>query len=210
MKKILFVVALLAAMTANAQMKDTFDSNEYAWTEMSGDAGDAIIIDGKMHMEGKKSGNTIASALKITDGGDPAFVETHCYAPFDFNEDFELSCTAFVKEVGGDKNFGLMFNYIDDGNYSVFMVKEGRASVATIREYKISGQNRNDIKLKAQKKTEVKLQMKKADGRLKFYVNDMEALKVPEIGHYRLESTGIGFVVYGKTTVDFDDLEIKQ
>ena len=57
MKKLLVALFALGTLTANAQtFKDTFDSNSMGWTEISGKDGEAVIKEGVMHLEGKKSG----------------------------------------------------------------------------------------------------------------------------------------------------------
>lgn len=129
MRKLLLVVAvLMLPFVANAQFKDTFDSNKLGWTEISGKDGDAVIVDGKMHIEGKKSGNSLFGALTGTQG-EPSYIETHCYAPLDFKKDFEIKCDAYVKKISDNNTFGIILNYIDEGNYIAFIITEGQAAL---------------------------------------------------------------------------------
>ncbi len=192
MRKIMLVVAFMAVITANAQIVDTFDTNEYGWTETSADDGEALIMDGKMHVEGKNSESRIS---------------THCYAPLDIENDFEIKCDAFVKSVSEKNEFGLIVNYRDDYNFIVFRVTEGAALYERFVDGKLVGRFGNTIKLKSQKKTELKLGLKSTFNKLEFYVNDMKAL---ELRYFPLETTGVGFYVYGKQSIDFDNLEFIQ
>lgn len=203
---ILFMFASAFMLSANAQMKDTFDSNKFGWTEVSGKDGDALIIDGKMHIEGKKSGTSLFGALAGVQGA-PSFVETHCYAPVDVKKDFEIKCDAFVKKISDNNTFGLILNYIDEGNYMAFVISEGQAMLIRVKDYNMVGRIRADIKLKSQKKADIKLKIKSTFQKLEFFINDMKAL---ECRYLPLESSGIGFYVFGQQTIDFDNLEIIQ
>lgn len=207
MRKLLLAVAvLMLPFVANAQFKDTFDSNKLGWTEISGKDGDAVIVDGKMHIEGKKSGNSLFGALTGTQG-EPSYIETHCYAPLDFKKDFEIKCDAYVKKINDNNTFGMILNYIDEGNFMAFMITEGQATLVRYNDYKLIGRIRANIKLKSQKKAELNLKIKSTFQKLEFFINDMKAL---EARYLPLESTGIGFYVLGQQTIDFDNLEIIQ
>lgn len=207
MKRLLFVaVTLMLSLAVNAQFKDTFDSNKLGWTEITGKDGDAVIIDGKMHMEGKKSGNSLFGALTGIQG-EPSYIETHCYAPLDFKKDFEIKCDAYVKKINDNNTFGMILNYIDEGNYIAFIITEGQAALVRYSDYKLVGRIRADIKLKSQKKAELNLKVKSTFQKMEFFINDMKAL---EARYLPLESTGIGFCVFGQQTIDFDNLEIIQ
>ncbi|MCD8289021.1 MAG: hypothetical protein LUC49_04600 [Prevotella sp.] len=208
MKKFLFAAALMVSVAANAQIIDEFDTNQYGWTECSGHDGDAMILDGKMHIVGKKTGTSLFSALTGVSTGEPSFIETHCYAPIDVTKDFEISCDASIKNALYGGRFGLILDYYDEGNFIVFIVSsEGQATFLRYKEYRLVGRIKNNIKLKYQKETDVKLAVKNTYNKLQFYVNDMEAL---ECRYVNLTSSGIGFFVYSRETVDFDNLVINQ
>lgn len=203
---LLIIVSLAFSLSVNAQVKDTFDSNKLGWTEISGKDGDALIIEGKMRIEGKKSGNSIFGAL-TGNQGEPSFIETHCYAPIDVKKDFEIKCDAFVKKISDNNIFGIILNYIDEGNYMAFIISEGQAALIRYVDYKMVGRIRADIKLKSQKKADLKLKVKSSYQRLEFFINDMKAL---ECRYLPLESNGMGFYVLGQQTIEFDNLEIIQ
>lgn len=117
MKKVFFILVLLMLpFIANAQFIDTFDSNKLGWTEISGKDGEALITEGKLRIEGKKSGTSLFGTLAGVQG-EPSYIETHCYAPLDFKKDFEIKCDAYVKKINENNTFGVILNYIDEGNF---------------------------------------------------------------------------------------------
>lgn len=208
MKKIiLLAVVVFMAVSVNAQiLKDTFDSNILGWTETSGKDGEAVIKDGTMHMVGKKGSNTTMSVLfgvKTT----PSFVETHCFAGFDVNKNFEIKCKANVKKITGNNEFGIILDYVDNGNFIIFTIEEGQASFVRYKEGHVIGAIINDLKIKEKKKADLDLSIKSSYQKLQFFVNGMLAI---EARYVPISSSGIGFYIYGEHTVDFDDLEIIQ
>ena len=52
---ILMIVAIASSMNIYSQIKETFDSNSWQWTEYSDDKGSAYIIDGVMRLESKSN-----------------------------------------------------------------------------------------------------------------------------------------------------------
>lgn len=207
MKKVFFtLVLLMLPFIVNAQFIDTFDSNKLGWTEISGKDGDALIIEGKLRIEGKKSGSSLFGTLTGIQG-EPSYIETHCYAPLDFKKDFEIKCDAYVKKINDNNTFGIILNYIDEGNFIAFMITEGQAALVRYNDYRMIGRIRADIKLKSQKKADLNFKIKSSFQKLEFFINDMKAL---EARYLPLESTGIGFCVFGQQVVEFDNLEIHQ
>ncbi|WP_075558535.1 hypothetical protein [Parabacteroides timonensis] len=206
MKHLLISIGLLLATITNAQIKDTFDSNSLGWTEASSSDGEAVIRDGVMHMESKKGASNFATIMFGTKA-EPSFVETHTYGGFDPNKDFEITCEALVKKIDENNVFGIMLDYIDEGNFLLFVVTEQQSYLYRFKDYQMVGRIKNRIKLKSQKKVSLDFKVKSSYQRLQFYVNDMLAL---EARYLPLTSSGIGFYVFGKQTVDFDNLEIKQ
>ena len=64
MKKIFFltVCCVMAALASNAQLKETFDSNSWQWSEYSTQLGKAYIIDGVMRLESKSDKTDVTYA----------------------------------------------------------------------------------------------------------------------------------------------------
>lgn len=206
MKKILLVFLTLVVVNLNAQVKDSFESNKFGWTETSAKDGEAVIKDGKMHIVGKK-GNNAAMSLLFGIRTEPSFIETHCFLGYDVTKDFEIKCEAFVKKITGENVLGIILDYIDSGNFIAFLVEEDRASLVRFKEGKYIGGITNDLKIKDKKKAILDLSVKSTFNKLEFFVNGMKAI---ESRYVKLTSAGLGFYVLGQHTVDFDNLEIIQ
>lgn len=201
-KKILIFVAILAAYatSAMAQVKETFDSNSWQWTEYSGEYGKAYIIEGVMRLESKSdNGNTTISEMVEN-------VATHAFLPMDPVKGFNLKCAATLEKFEGKKQFGIILDYLDDMNCMVFMIKGDCAYLYRLEAGKIVSQQKNQFKLqKGKKNTTLDIQVTYLGGELEFRVNDVQAL----MAKYKpITSNGFGFFAFGKCKVDFDDVEI--
>lgn len=202
MKKIKTIIAMLAlfAVSASGQVKETFDSNSWQWTEYSGVMGRAYIIDGVMRLESKSDKDNTPIADMVAD------VATHSFLPMDPVKGFDLKCTAIVEKFEGKKQFGLILDYIDDMNCLVFMMKGDEAWLYKIKEGKVVGQQKNQFRLqKGKKNTSLDIQVTYLGGELEFRVNDVQALKCKYVP---ITSNGFGFFAFGKCKVDFDEVEI--
>lgn len=201
-KKLLLSLALVAstAVTAFGQVKETFDSNSWQWTEYSADLGRAYIIDGVMRLESKSGNDDITLAEMV------GSVATHSFLPMDPVKGFDLKCTATLEKFEGKKTFGIILDYIDDMNCIVFMIKGDCAWLLKMKEGKIVGQQKNQFKLqKGKKNTALDIQVTYIGGELEFRVNDVQALLCKYVP---ITSNGFGFFAFGKCKVDFDDVEI--
>lgn len=185
------LIALAISSLASAQVMDDFETNKLGWNEFSSKTAQATITKGVMHLESKGDRDAI----------------TYAYAPIDVTNNFEINIDALVKKVDDESCFGLIIDYLDDYNYTAFIVSEGNAKFMKVKEDKIVGQISSDIKLKEQKKASVKLTVKSSYQKVEFFVNGMKAL---ERRFLPMESNGIGLFVAGKQKIDFDNLEIKQ
>ena len=203
MKKLLFLLAFVFGMItiAHAQVKETFDSNSWQWTEYSTDMGRAYIIDGVMRLE-SKSDNYNNTSFKDMVGN----VATHSFLPMDPTKGFELKCTATLEKFEGKKMFGIILDYVDDMNCLLFMIKGDCAWLYKMKEGKIVGESKNQFKLqKGKKSTNLDIQVIYQGGELEFRVNDVQALMCKYVP---ITSNGFGFFAFGKCKVDFDDVEI--
>lgn len=196
MKKILFSLLFIASFnTIHAQILDEFDSNNYEWSEFSTKKSQAIIINGKMHMESSVD--------------EPA--TTFCYAPIDITSDFDVKCDVLVKKIDDDNVFGLLLDYLDEDNYLAFKVTEGYACFEQYREgRRVRRYPPCQIKLKEQKKAHVELEVRKESNRFVFNINGVKAMQVHFGPNYEMVSAGLGFMIGGKQKVDFDNLKIEQ
>lgn len=203
MKKRIFTIIVLAATigtNAYSQLKETFDSNSWQWTEYSADLGKAYIIDGVMRLESKSDNNNTPLADMV------ANVATHSFLPMDPAKGFDIKCTATVEKFEGKKQFGIILDYLDDMNCIVFMIKGDCAWLYKMKEGKIVGQQKNQFKLQRGKKmTSLDIEVIYMGGELEFRVNDVQALLCKYVP---ITSNGFGFFAFGKCKVDFDDVEI--
>lgn len=201
-KRVIILVALVVAISTNAfgQLKETFDSNSWQWTEYSADLGKAYIIEGVMRLESKSDNSNTPLADMV------ANVATHSFLPMDPAKGFDIKCTATVEKFEGKKQFGIILDYLDDMNCIVFMIKGDCAWLYKMKEGKIVGQQKNQFKLQRGKKTTaLDIEVIYMGGELEFRVNDVQALMCKYVP---ITSNGFGFFAFGKCKVDFDDVEI--
>lgn len=205
MKKLIIALfALVVTLTVNAQMfKDTFDSNSMGWTEVSSKDGEAVIKDGVMHLEGKKSGG-----LSLLGGTkDASQIMTHCFTSLDVQKNFEIKCKANVKKINENNMVGIVVDYMDDGNFILFAIDDKTAYFMQWRDNELVGCASNLLKITKKKNTQLDFSIKSTYKKLEFFVNGMLAL---ELRYRDLISNGVGFYTYGAQVADFDDLELIQ
>lgn len=200
MQKLLIVFALVFGMItiAYAQVKESFDSNSWQWTEYSERMGCAYIIDGVMRLESKSNNTSLANML--------GSVATHSFLPMDPVKGFDLKCTASLKRFVGKKKVGIILDYVDDMNCLAFMIEGDCAWLYKIKEGRIVGQQKNPFKLqKGKNSINLDIEIIYQGGELEFRVNDVQALMCKYVP---ITSNGFGFFACGRCKVDFDDVEI--
>ena len=203
MRKLFIALLLLGTTTVNAQtVKETFDSNSLGWTEVSDKNGEAVIKEGVMSLTGKNSGGATFFGYKL-----PWFIETHCYSSLDVTKNFEIKCDAIAKKINNAGCFGVMMDYIDNGNFMVFVIDNEYAHLMRFVDSEMIGRITNRLKLVDKKRVNIALRIKSSYQKLQFYVNDMLAI---EARYLPLESNGFGFYVLGEQVVDFDNVEFIQ
>jgi hypothetical protein len=199
------IAIFFSSITVFAQTQtENFESNSWGWTETSSKDGEAIIKEGVFHLEGNKTGYVNPSLGIKTE---PSFIETHCFAGFDPTKNFEIKCTALVKKISDNGFFGMILDYIDDGNFIVFTVQDDEAWLLRYKDYERVGRIRNGLKQKGKKSVAFNISVKSTYQKLQFYVNGMMAV---EARYLPMTSNGFGFYVHGSQTVDFDNVEIIQ
>ena len=191
---ILLFVCLSFSITAQNkfQLVDNFDSNQNGWTESVSKKSKAIIQDGVLLLESKDK---------------KGFAESFAFLGVSLKRNFELNCQATIKEMDKDNYIGLIFNGENENNLCAFLIGEG---IACLYEKRSGGWNlisSEKIKLNNKKNQIISLGIKNSFGILTFYVNGMEAISNIT---GRINFSGFGFVVSGKQTAQFDNLEITQ
>ncbi len=207
MKRIIIICSLLiCAATTHAQIIETFDSNTFGWIESVEKDGSAIIVEGVMRLEGK---NALNDTWLLKPG--ISQVMTSCYAPFDPQKNFTFKCDAIAKKISDKGFFGLVFDYMDNYNYSAFYICKGDKNAKVLYERvergELIGRRTVDLKLKQKKNATFAFELKSAFDRLEFYCNGMKAI---EVRYNPIDYCGVGFVVYGQQTIDFDNVQFIQ
>jgi hypothetical protein len=203
-KSIIAIAIMLSSLAGFTQTQtENFESNSWGWTETSSKDGEAIIKEGVFHLEGKKSGGPNFWGVPT----EPSFIETHCFAGFDPSKNFEIKCSAIVKKISDNGNFGLILDYLDEGNFNVFVVNDEEAWLVRYKDYKIVGRIRNALKQKGKKQVSLDISIKSTFQKLQFYINGMKAV---EARYLPIITNGFGFYVTGSQTVDFDNVQITQ
>ena len=136
MKKhiILIVLALGAALNMAAQIKETFDSNSWQWTEQVSDFGKVYIIDGVLRFDTNTNINIPIQQVA-------EYVSSHAYLPMDPSAGFVISCDANVDKIDDDKYFGIIMDYEDDMNFMLFTMSKNWAYWYKITEGRITKKN---------------------------------------------------------------------
>lgn len=199
MKRFVFLLLFVCAIsTLRAQLIENFDSNNWQWTEYSTSLGKAYIVDGVMRLDSDTKSDLTWEEVVGT-------VATHSFLPMDPTKGFTIKCDALVEKIDDNKPFGIILDYKDDMNCLIFLMKEDAAYLLKMKEGKIVGKQRNQFKLPKQKKAQLDIEIDYKGGELEFRVNDIQAL---QCRYVPIESNGFGFFAFGKSKVDFDNLEI--
>ena len=196
---ILMIVAIASSMNIYSQIKETFDSNSWQWTEYSDDKGSAYIIDGVMRLESKS--NEYSTFEKVV-----SEFSTHSYLPMDPTKGFRIKCSAIVSKLEDNKLFGIIFDYIDDFNCNLFMIENDKAFIFRLNDGKIVGYQHNQFKIQGdKKKAKIEIEARYKGDELEFRVNDVQAILCR---YMPIRSNGFGFFALGKCKVDIDEVEI--
>lgn len=195
---ILLVMTIYSVMTATAQLKETFDSNSWQWTEQSTNLGKVYIIDGVLRFDTDTP--TDIAVQKVAEN-----VSSHAYLPFDPTSGFTITCEAKVDKIGDDKYFGIILDYMDDMNFMCFTMSENRAFLYKVTEGRITKKWSGQLHLPKQKKAVLDFKIVYSGGELEIRVNDIQAIHAK---FAPIESNGFGFFAFGKTKIDFDNVEI--
>lgn len=195
----LFIVLVWGAIgNVSAQMKETFDSNSWQWTEQSSPLGKVYIIDGVLRFETETPTNIEWDKVAET-------LSSHAYLPFEPSGGFIITCDAFVNKVSDNRYFGLLLDYMDDMNFMCFTLSQNWALLCKISEGKITRKWKGQMHLPKQKKANINMKITYSGGDLEIRVDDIPAIHAK---YAPIETSGFGFFAFGKTKVDFDNVEV--
>lgn len=135
--------------------------------------------------------------------------ESHCYAPIDVKNPFEIVANVTLDNLDMDRQAGLIFNYRDFGNYNAFVCNKESVTFIRFIDNKCVGHITQDLKWGIADKGKMYQVWKLISNgsELQFFVNDMEVLKVR---YMPLDYTGVGFYTIGKQTLIIDDITFTQ
>lgn len=200
MKKyiIFLMVSVCSIINLQAQLKETFDSNSWQWTEQSTNLGKVYIVDGVLRFDTNTS--TDINIQQVAE-----HVSSHAYLPFDPTSGFTITCEAKVDKIGDNKYFGIIMDYMDDLNFMCFNMSQNWAYLYKVTEGRITRKWAGQLHLPKQKKATLDIKIVYSGGDLEIRVDDIQAIHAK---YAPIESNGFGFFAFGKTKVDFDNVEI--
>ena len=206
MKKFRLLIALfvLGVQVANAQTDSTnillYDSfvERGAWTEMSYKKKSNVDINTKRGIITLKSK---ANKLAAYDA------KTHLFTDMNPAENFEVKCSMDVIGIKKGNMVGMIFDYMDDMNFSVVGIDCAHAYFQKYSEGKLVGEMICFYTVDKKRSVMWELALKNTDGKLEFIVNDAVLF---ELRHREITSSGVGFYTYGKQSAKFHDLTILQ
>ena len=211
MKKFILSICVFITMLSvtNAQSyKETFDSNSLEWTECGykNEIGTAIIDKGVMTIKSKG----VKKGLSILTGGivgEYTVFETHCYAPLNVLEPFEVHAKVNVKQLAADRLVGIVFNYKDNGNYYAFTFNDDFVKFVRYVDGKEVGSISQGVKWKGKRKTDMEWILISDGETLTFKVDGISILT---IRYMPLNYSGFGFYTFGNQELIVDEVEFKQ
>lgn len=200
MKKLFLILLAIVSMAVSgeAQLKETFDSNSWGWTEQFTDEGKIYIVDGVLRFQ-------IDSETGVKYEELAEKFSSHAYLPIDLKKGFTITCDATADKISDDKYFGVILDYHDDMNFMAFLMKKNWAYLYKITEGKRTHRWKGQLHLPKQKKAKLDIKIEYQGGDLKIRVDDMPTIDARDV---LIDYNGFGFFAVGDTKVDFDNVEI--
>ncbi len=196
MKKIFLVqlVFLICNICFAQQMvtvKESFEQNKFNWDESFSDNGSVVLMNEMLMLENKSDATPLSSI---------------CNLPISYDEDFTASVTFNKPKINDEDFVGIVFNYEDELNYWVFLVREKEACIGRYYDGKFRRVRTNPIILKKGNKNDVLLQLERKGRNIIFSIDNMEVKKHP----INIINSTFGVIRYGEGTLNVSSLEIKR
>ena len=200
MKKIFLILLVIVsiAKSGEAQLKETFDSNSWGWTEQAMDEYKVYIVDGVLRFQIDTEG--VVKPEEVAEK-----FSSHAYLPIDPQKGFTITCDAVANKISDDKYFGVILDYHDDMNFMAFYMKKNWAYLYKIEKGRRANQWKGQLHLPKQKNAKLDIKIEYQSRDLKIRVNDMPAIDARDID---INYNGFGFFAVGDVKVDFDNVEI--
>lgn len=196
MKQIVLIMLLLpVALFAQDKIviTDSFETSKYQWSEEYEGDKIATISDGYYNIENKSQEHFIA----ITD------------FPFEGDHNFKVSTKVLIPKFGKKNEFGIVFDYDDDKNFSALILSDMKFRVCNfIGGIEYSVVKKGGIILKAEKGKLVSIEFKKVGKKITFLVDNMEIGTISR--KTSSNSSTIGFYIGSDTKLMVDEIEIEQ
>lgn len=172
-------------------VQESFGQNKFNWDESFTENGTATLMNEMLMLENKSDLVPISSI---------------CNLPISFDEDF--TATAILNKPNiNDKDFvGIVFNYEDEFNFWVFLVREKEACIGRYHDGKFRRVRTNPIILKRGNKNDVTLQLQRKSKNVIFSIDNMEVKKHP----INIINNTFGIILYGKGKLNVSSVEIKR
>lgn len=211
MKKVCFFVLFLFAFcfSINAQViKETFDSNSLDWNECASESnsGKSIIDKGVLTIT-SLGVNRFWSAMVGAQVGKYTEFTCFCYAPLNVKRSFSINTNVTIGKLDDDKFVGLLFNYMDDGNFYAFIFNDEDVKFLRKEDGKWIGSITQSVKWSKKRKAEQNWRLESDGSILSFFVDDLPIMKVR---YMTLEYAGFGYLTFGNQKLIVDDVEFRQ
>lgn len=194
-KYIIIVVYLFVSILSYGQgmrtIKENFEENKFNWDEISTKLGSAFLINGE---------------LVIKNGTNETNMNSICNLPIIYDEDYKVTTTLNNPKINDKEYVGIIFNYEDEEDFWVFLVKEKESFIGRFKNGKYIRVRTNPIILKKGNKSNVILEMEKKGKNIIFRVDNMDVKTHP----INIINNTFGFIIYGKGELKVSALEVSQ
>jgi hypothetical protein len=171
--------------------KETFDDNKWDWNEIAEKKKSVSIQDGYLVLQCKKDEISVVTATRF---------------PLQIRDNFKITYTFLIPALDDKNQFGIIFNWQDEDNYSAVLLKENYYCFVNRENESSYVDKKGKIILKKGKNKTVTVVMEKIGSKLIFSVDGMQiyektmALKHPYFGFYS----------ENKSTIKIDEIVIHQ
>lgn len=195
MKKIFAFIILMLPLCVVAQDKfvitDTFDGGKFQWDEAFEKDYTVCIMDGYYLVENKDNNRSVFGTADM---------------PIEVGKNFKLKVKINVPKIKKDKYWGIIFDFVDEDNFSAFLVAEKKCKIVNIIDGRSRRVRQLPIILSAKKNKDVVIEVERKSNKLTFSVDEMEAATITRL----LSSTCFGFIVEGENSIKVDEISIEQ
>lgn len=170
---------------------ESFDQNKFNWDESFTENGTAVLIN---------------NMLKLENNSDAIPISSICNLPISSDEDFTASVVLNKPQINEEDYVGIVFNYEDEFNYYVFLVREREACIGRYHDGKFRRIRTNPIILQKGDKNDVILLIQRKGKNIIFSIDNMEVKKHP----IDVINNTFGVILFGEGELSVSSVEIKR